>query len=469
MAINISQAFHRTSANAVDETLTLTKAQMLTVNDNLMPSKYFTICQDDGAIYLYDKSATPSAETGKFTKFEGGSIQTDTIPTASSILVGVIVQYIGDTTSDYINGYFYKCSEDTSTTPSTYSWVNVKVQDGTISRDLSQSEYDALPDAEKNDGTVYYITDAVIFNPNTAVCGFTPIGTIISVMGNTAPKNYLACNGQVVNILTYPELANYFEEQFGSKNKFGGDGVTTFAMPDLRGEFLRGTGTNSHNTQGNGASVGTHQDSTELPNIGVSRSSSGGLGIYALDIPTTNNESDGPYIFDSVYNRYTSGKNAWFTATSEYSQSTVNGVFRVRPTNTSVLYCIAVRNIYVDARNDYSTDEKVVGTWIDGKPLYQKTIIGTMPNVTTDGTYVSTNIAHNIANIDLAFIKEAFVLDFADWPITSNLVRRLPYTTNAGYQLKVSIGRNIIQYASGLKTYNGSTVYTTIQYTKTTD
>lgn len=72
MAINVSQAFHRTSANPVDESMALTKAQMLTVNDNLMPDKYLTVCQDDGFIYLYDKSATPSVTTGKFTKFEGG-------------------------------------------------------------------------------------------------------------------------------------------------------------------------------------------------------------------------------------------------------------------------------------------------------------------------------------------------------------------------------------------------------------
>ena len=72
MAIKVSQAFQRTSANPIDESMALTKAQMLTVNDNLMPDKYLTVCQDDGFIYLYDKSATPSVTTGKFTKFEGG-------------------------------------------------------------------------------------------------------------------------------------------------------------------------------------------------------------------------------------------------------------------------------------------------------------------------------------------------------------------------------------------------------------
>lgn len=72
MAINVSQAFHRTSANPIDDSQALTKTEMLTVNDNLMPSKYFTVCQDDGFIYLYDKSNTADPETGKFRKFEGG-------------------------------------------------------------------------------------------------------------------------------------------------------------------------------------------------------------------------------------------------------------------------------------------------------------------------------------------------------------------------------------------------------------
>lgn len=73
MAISVSQTFKRTSANPIDESMALTKAQMVTVNDNLMPAYYFTICQDDGKIYLYDKTATASATTGKFKEFESGT------------------------------------------------------------------------------------------------------------------------------------------------------------------------------------------------------------------------------------------------------------------------------------------------------------------------------------------------------------------------------------------------------------
>lgn len=72
MAINVSQPFHRTSAGPIDDSLNLSKAQMLAVNDNLMPSKWFTVCADDGQFYLYDKSNEPDEETGKFRLYQSG-------------------------------------------------------------------------------------------------------------------------------------------------------------------------------------------------------------------------------------------------------------------------------------------------------------------------------------------------------------------------------------------------------------
>lgn len=51
-------------------------------------------------------------------------------------------------------------------------------------------------------------------------------------------------------------------------NFFGGDRVTTFAVPDLRGEFLRGSGTATRNT-GRGAAVGVHQNLTQIPFSGI--------------------------------------------------------------------------------------------------------------------------------------------------------------------------------------------------------
>ena len=49
--------------------------------------------------------------------------------------------------------------------------------------------------------------------------------------------------------------------------------------------------------------------------------------------------------------------------------------------------------------HNYSTTEQVVGTWINGKPLYEKTIdYGNNVNVGYDNT-VHTEILHGISNI----------------------------------------------------------------------
>lgn len=55
-------------------------------------------------------------------------MQVSTLPTASNDEIGNIYQYIGSTTVNYINGHFYICKEDASTTPSTYYWEEKEIQ-----------------------------------------------------------------------------------------------------------------------------------------------------------------------------------------------------------------------------------------------------------------------------------------------------------------------------------------------------
>jgi hypothetical protein len=79
------------------------------------------------------------------------------------------------------------------------------------------------------------------FNKAASTAGDSaPVGNIISFMGTKAPNGYLVCDGTELEISKYAKLAAHFEEQFGTKNHFGGNGTTTFAVPDLRNEFLRG-------------------------------------------------------------------------------------------------------------------------------------------------------------------------------------------------------------------------------------
>lgn len=157
-----------------------------------------------------------------------------------------------------------------------------------------------------------------------------PTGSIISFMGNNAPFGYLKCDGTVYNISSYPDLANFFKTEFGSKNNFGGNGTTTFAVPDLRGEFLRGTGTNSHTNMGSGANVGVHQDGTEH-----NRQYIDGTNAYTYYDNSQGNTPIGQDSFISLSSSFNLKATTAKTTTSKQ-----NELFTSRPTNTSVLYCI---------------------------------------------------------------------------------------------------------------------------------
>lgn len=305
--------------------------------------------------------------------------------------------------------------------------------------------------------------------------GYTPVGTVISVMGNTAPPNYLVCDGEVYNINDYPELATYFEQQFEAKNYFGGDGVTTFAVPDLRGEFLRGTGTNSHENQGSGAEVGEHQDATLLSNYWT----------YNNNIYVSQGASTGT-VQNADYSSGTAKRNS-VGGTADTTGNSAN--FTSRPTNTSVLYCIAVKNIFIDthdmadtvdaedvadmiadnppvARDNfqkYATYEQVVGEWIDGKPLYQKTVVvENLPSTMNSWvTVYSLPVECVIVNYISVMCTGA---SQGEWLM-------LPFIGGSTTFAEVQFFDNTIKiFQSGnSSTFGGRTLRVTIQYTKTTD
>lgn len=62
-----------------------------------------------------------------------------------------------------------------------------------------------------------------------------PAGTIIHVCTFNAPVGYLKADGSPVFRKQYPDLFSAIGVRFGS-----GDGISTFNLPDLRGEFIRG-------------------------------------------------------------------------------------------------------------------------------------------------------------------------------------------------------------------------------------
>ncbi len=162
-----------------------------------------------------------------------------------------------------------------------------------------------------------------------------PIGTIISYMGLTAPQDYLACDGSVYNIADYSELAKFFETQFGTTNHFGGDGTTTFAVPDFRNLFLRGY--HGSATEQLSGEIGVKQEATDLPPYGVA--DYGLVGFATNDLTSS---VAWPSNFDKTIGTSSIGRYVDSSVTKTWS-TTLTGfpkTYTTRPVNAAVLYCI---------------------------------------------------------------------------------------------------------------------------------
>lgn len=108
---------------------------------------------------------------------------------------------------------------------------------------------------------------------------------------------------------------------------------------------------------------------------------------------------------------------------------------------------------------NYSTEEQHVGTWIDGKPLYQKVIeFGTLPNAT------HKDIEHGIADVEEIFISGGYVKSTSGW---SNLINvSTPYALEDSWYF--SLNNTYIRCSTG-SDHTNTIAYVIVQYTKTTD
>ena len=131
----------------------------------------------------------------------------------------------------------------------------------------------------------------------------SPSGTVSMFAGTSAPTGWLLCDGSNVNRATYPNLFSAIGETFGA-----GDGSTTFGIPDLRGEFVRGwdngRGVDSGRSFGSNQSgeVGPHNHPTDADKwfgskgveIGASTSNPEGIDLRVgfRDAGVSNNSGD---------------------------------------------------------------------------------------------------------------------------------------------------------------------------------
>ena len=168
-----------------------------------------------------------------------------------------------------------------------------------------------------------------------------PVGTILAHAANTPPTGFLECNGSNISRSTYATLFSAISTTFGV-----GDGSSTFALPDLRGQFIRGwanTGSTDASrvfgsTQTDQNKNHTHTtDSTSLTG-GIRKISEGfGAGGSATGVFTKTADGNNT-ITGSSSTSPVGGVD--FDGTHTHTISSSGGGTEARPTNLALMYII---------------------------------------------------------------------------------------------------------------------------------
>jgi hypothetical protein len=138
--------------------------------------------------------------------------------------------------------------------------------------------------------------------------GHVPAGTVNAFAGAVAPDGFLLCNGGAISRSLYSDLFASIGTTYGV-----GDGSTTFNIPDLRAEFIRGL--DSGRGIDTGRALGSFQE---------------GTGI------TTNPNASGANLFQNIDGSYGSIT----TLTQATSTSGPDSYNRMRPRNVAMNYII---------------------------------------------------------------------------------------------------------------------------------
>lgn len=143
-------------------------------------------------------------------------------------------------------------------------------------------------------------------------------GAVIPFAMTTAPSGWLECDGSAVSRTTYSTLFAAIGTTFGT-----GDGSTTFNLPDLRGEFVRGydhsRGVDAARAFGSTQAVG---GTVPITGYGTSGTSPGTVTSGQLVVGSGN-----PELTEVLESLRASGNTVTLTGD-------------VRPVNVALMYCI---------------------------------------------------------------------------------------------------------------------------------
>jgi microcystin-dependent protein len=172
-----------------------------------------------------------------------------------------------------------------------------------------------------------------------------PVGTIVAFGGPVAPDGWLLCDGHTISRATYQALFGAIGTSHG-----GGDGASTFNLPDLRGRFLRGADLGAGrdpdrasriaaNPGGNiGDTVGTLESfATAMPNTRFGTTSSGNhthtFGVYGATFNDGNAAA-------SSFNGYALHETRATSPAGDHVHTITGGDSESRPSNIAVNYIV---------------------------------------------------------------------------------------------------------------------------------
>ena len=168
-----------------------------------------------------------------------------------------------------------------------------------------------------------------------ATIGGVPTGAVFYFAANTAPTGFLKANGAAVSRTTYAALFAITGTTYGS-----GDGSTTFNVPDLRGEFIRGwddaravdTGRAFGSAQGDLTKLVSHTHN--VPFVGFNNANNPYTNAYGSLQPIEQTNTGGN----------TGGDNpqdiSYFNFNIATSGPSTAGGAETRPRNVALLACI---------------------------------------------------------------------------------------------------------------------------------
>lgn len=154
----------------------------------------------------------------------------------------------------------------------------------------------------------------------------------------------------------------------------------------------------------------------------------------------------------------------WFRS---YESLTADGWFTILYTKTTDTAGSGIWTTQGGYAHHYSTTEQVIGTWIDGKPLYEKTINVDFVNGRRD-------YQHGIQNVDVIFFDDSATFIYAKDKSEFNHFYNAGYNDSAqfveGYgRFLQQVTRSIVILKANPNVGSNYSAIITLRYTKTTD